>query len=156
MYSMKKIFIIITASISFLFSEKIATESIKMAASNFLNAKTSEIREVLSINEFLDYSNMVIVNFKPIGFVVASNDDQVAPILAYSLNGSLDYLNIPTYLKIKFSKYENEINYSLNDNFINSDSYYMWERLINNNPFFVKKRNVSSIITRCTCSPAGD
>ena len=84
---MRKLFFIIMVFCSFLYSEKISTDSIKMAASNFLNEKTSEIREVLSIIESLDYSNIVIVNFTPSGFVVTSNDKQIVPILAYSSIG---------------------------------------------------------------------
>ena len=78
---MRKLFFIIIVFSSFLFSEKIDTKSIQMAASNFLNTKTSKVREVLSINEFLDYSNIVIVNFNPSGFVITSNDNQIVPIL---------------------------------------------------------------------------
>ena len=144
---MRKLFFIIMVFCSFLYSEKISTDSIKMAASNFLNEKTSEIREVLSINESLDYSNIVIVNFTPSGFVVTSNDEQIVPILAYSSIGGIDYLNIPTYLKIKFSKYQDEINHSLNNNLVNSDSYYMWERLINDDNPASTSRNVEPLIT---------
>ena len=91
--------------ISFLFSASVSLSDIEKVASNFINQKTFEIKEPISTLQLTEYSNMTVVNFHPSGFVLTSNDNQLIPVLAYSLNKDLNILEIPIHLEITLSKY---------------------------------------------------
>ena len=91
---------------SFLFSAPVSLSDIEKMASNFINQKTFEIKEPISTLQLAEYSNITIVNFRPSGFVLTSNDNQLIPVLAYSLNKDFDSLEIPIHLEMTLSKYE--------------------------------------------------
>ena len=83
---MKKIIFINIILISFLFPKPVLLSDIEKVASIFLNQKTSEVKEPVSSLQLPEYSNITIINFSPRGFVLVPNDNQIIPILAYSLD----------------------------------------------------------------------
>ena len=144
---MKKIIFINIILISFLFSKPVLLSDIEKVASIFLNQKTSELKEPVSSLQPSEYSNITIINFSPKGFVLTSNDNQIIPILAYSLDGNFNSIDIPIHLKIILSKYEIEINQLLQNNIIDEDNSNFWTNLLNNEISEQTVRNVDPLIT---------
>ena len=118
--------------ISFLFSKPVLLSDVEKVASIFLNQKTSELKKPVSILKLQEYSNITVINFSPSGFVLSSNDDQIIPILAYSLNKNFNSIDIPIDLKIILSKYEIEINELLQNSIIDDGNSHLWTNLLNN------------------------
>ena len=55
--------------------------------------------------------------------MLASNDNQIIPILAYSLDKNFNSIDIPTHIKIILSKYEIEINQLLQNSIIDDGKF---------------------------------
>ena len=132
---------------SFLFSAPVSLSDIEKMASNFINQKTFEIKEPISTLQLAEYSNMTIVNFHPSGFVLTSNDNQLIPVLAYSLNKNFDILEIPIHLEMTLSKYEIEIDQLLQNNIIDNENLYLWLNLLRNKESEEAARNVDPLLT---------
>ena len=132
---------------SFLFSAPVSLSDIEKMASNFINQKTFEIKEPISTLQLAEYSNMTIVNFHPSGFVLTSNDNQLIPVLAYSLNKNFDILEIPIHLEMTLSKYEIEIDQLLQNNIIDNENLYLWLNLLRNKESEEAVRNVDPLLT---------
>ena len=144
---MKKIIFINIILISFLFPKPVLLSDIKKVASNFLNQKTFEVKETISSLELAEYPNITAINFSPNGFVLSSNDNQVIPILAYSLDKNFNSMDIPTHIKIILSKYEIEINQLLENSIIDEGNSHLWTNLLNNEISEQTLRNVDPLIT---------
>ena len=132
---------------SFLFSAPVSLSDIEKMASNFINQKTFEIKEPISTLQLSEYSNITIVNFHPSGFVLTSNDNQLIPVLAYSLNKNFDILEIPIHLEMTLSKYEIEIDQLLQNNIIDNENLYLWLNLLRNKESEEAVRNVDPLLT---------
>ena len=145
---MKKI-ILLTNFILFsvLFSEPVSLSDIGKVASNFINQKTFEIREPISTLQLVDYSNITIVNFHPSGFVLTSNNNQLIPILAYSLNKDFDIIEFPIHLKITLSRYNIEINHLLQNNIRGNGNPQLWLNLFNNKAIERNARDVAPLLS---------
>ena len=144
---MKKIIFISIILISLLFPKPVLLSDIEKVASNFLNQKTFEVKEAISSLELTEYPNITVINFFPNGFVLSSNDNQIIPILAYSLDKNFNSIDIPTHIKIILSKYEIEINQLLQNNIIDEGNSYLWTNLLNNEISEQTLRNVDPLIT---------
>jgi len=132
---------------SVLFSAPVSLSDIEKMASNFINQKTFEIKEPISTLQLAEYSNMTIVNFHPSGFVLTSNNNQLIPVLAYSLNKNFDILEIPIHLEMTLSKYEIEIDQLLQNNIIDNENLYLWLNLLRNKESEEPVRNVDPLLT---------
>ena len=132
---------------SFLFSASVSLSDIEKMASNFINQKTFEIKEPISTLQLTEYSNITIVNFHPSGFVLTSHDNQLIPVLAYSLNKNFDILEIPIHLEMTLSKYEIEIDQLLQNNIIDNNNLQIWLNLLSNKENEKTVRNVDPLLT---------
>jgi len=141
-----RIIFLYTLLTSFLFSETVTLTNIEKVASNFLNQKIFEVKEPISNLQLPEYSNINVINFFPKGFVLASNDNQIIPIIAYSLDGNFNHTDIPNHLKIILSRYEVEINQSLQNRIFNDKNFELWEKLLNDGVGEVTVRNVDPLI----------
>ena len=132
---------------SVLFSEPVSLNDIGKVASNFINQKTFEIREPISTLQLEEYSNITIVNFHPSGFVLTSNNNQLIPILAYSLNKDFDIIEIPIHLEMILSRYNIEINYLLQNNIRGNGNLHLWLNLLSNKEIERNVRDVGPLLT---------
>jgi hypothetical protein len=142
---MKKIIFINVILMASLFSKPVLLTDIERVASNFLNQKTSELKEPLASFQLPEYSNVTIINFSPRGFVLTSNNDQIIPILAYSLDKNFNF--IPIHSKIILLKYETEISQLLQNSIADEENSHIWTDLLNNEIGEEPVRNVEPLLT---------
>tara|TARA_B100001250_G_scaffold248132_1_gene213335 strand:- start:277 stop:2139 length:1863 start_codon:yes stop_codon:yes gene_type:complete len=132
---------------SYLFSSPVSFSDIEKMATNFINQKTFEVKEPISTLQLAEYSNITIVNFHPSGFVLTSNDNQLIPVLAYSLNRNFDLLEIPIHLEMTLLKYEAEIDQLLQNNVTDNENIYLWLNLLSKKESEQVIRNVDPLLT---------
>ena len=96
----KKYYILLLAHI--LFSAQVSISQADLIARNFIN---KESKSNFQINKIQKEDRLYIVNLKPTGFIVISEDDISIPILGYSFNNNIDLNRLPNQLKALFEDY---------------------------------------------------
>lgn len=89
------------------YAREVSEQYAREYALNYISLQTTEKHTVKSI----DRANACyyIINLAPQGWVILAADDVAAPVIGYSLSGSLEKENIPANMRYMMSEFEEKI-----------------------------------------------
>ena len=143
------IMILIFISTIILTGKEVSKETASQVAKNWVNYMNSRVgndyRE-FNINQRIVNENLFIFGFENDGFVILPNDDDISPILGYSLNSSVSEGITNPALKSWLKNYQKTIDYVVTNNIINVRSQKEWENIYGQRmPTLQKSSNVKDV-----------
>ena len=143
------IMILIFISTIILTGKEVSKETASQVAKNWVNYMNSRVgndyRE-FNINQRIVNENLFIFGFENDGFVILPNDDDISPILGYSLNSSVSEGITNPALKSWLKNYQKTIDYVVTNNIINVRSQKEWENIYEQRmPTLQKSSNVKDV-----------
>ncbi|MDP4281409.1 MAG: C10 family peptidase [Bacteroidota bacterium] len=137
MKKLTSLLVLFLITFSFSFAGIVTPDKARQVAMNFFSNKTINGKEAGHIlNDLTKYYNgspvYYIFNFSGNGFVIVSADDQVRPVLGYSMEGTWSDDNFPPQFSSWMEGYAKQIDWSRTNNFTASENVKsQWEYYLN-------------------------
>ena len=151
--------LILIIGISNVFAKSIDTETAKIVARNFLNIpENSNLESVFNTSNISYDQTSGTTNQQVLfhvfnlpsdqGFIIISGDDNIFPVLGYSLSGKFDENSLPSNFRKWIEGYKKEIQYIIENSIkATSEIAEKWEDLIKEPASQNSKMSVGPLIT---------
>ncbi len=143
------VMILIFTSTIILTGKEVSKETASQVAKNwisYMNSRAGNDYREFNINQRIVNENLFIFGFENGGFVILPNDDDISPILGYSLNSSVSEGITNPALKSWLKSYQKIINYVAANKIKNVRSQKEWENIYERRmPALQKSSNVKDV-----------
>ena len=151
--------LILIIGISNVFAKSIDTETAKIVARNFLNIPENSNLESVFNSSNISYDQTSGTTNQQVlfhvfnlpsdqGFIIISGDDNIFPVLGYSLSGKFDENSLPSNFRKWIEGYKKEIQYIIENSIkATSEIAEKWEDLIKEPASQNSKMSVGPLIT---------